>query len=275
MPSITTNGVQLNYIREGSGEPVLLVPGLLFGAKHWRPQIDVLRDEYDVIAVDLRGQHGSQTTHDPTEYDMWNQAEDIFGLIQQLEIAPVHYVGLSMGGFIGMRLALQHPEALRDMVLMDTTDMPEHAEKVVIYEAFRQILESDGIEDVLPAMPKIFFKQSFIDGQPEQVESWLSDLRAGNPQGTARASRAVDERDDISDRTPTISIPTLVIHGTDDAAIDLERAEALAQRIPGARLETIDGAGHQSNVDSPDEVNRLLQAWLAEARQRSTAGAAG
>ena len=275
MPTITTNGVEMNYIREGSGEPVLLVPGLLFGAKHWRPQIDALKTDYDVVAVDLRGQHSSQTTDDPVEYDMWNQMEDVFGLIQQLGIAPVHYVGLSMGGFIGMRMALKHPEALRDMVLLDTTDLPEHAEKVEIYEAFRQILETDGMETVLPAMPPIFFKQSFIDGEPEQVEAWLNDLRAGNPQGTAHASRAVDKRDDISDRTPSIAVPTLVIHGTEDAAIELERGEALAGRIPGARLEKVVGAGHQSNVDSPDEVSRLLKDWLAEVRQTSGAGAAG
>jgi pimeloyl-ACP methyl ester carboxylesterase len=275
MPSIKTNGVELTYIREGAGEPVLLVPGLLFGAKHWRPQIDALKSDYDVIAVSLRGQHGSETTDDPEGYDMWNQMEDVYGLIQRLDIAPVHYVGLSMGGFIGMRMALKHPEVLRDMVLMDTTDLPEHEEKIPMYEAFRQILESGGIEEVLAAMPPIFLKQAFIDGHPDEVEAWLNDLRGGDPLGMARASRKVDHRDDISDRTPTIDVATLVIHGSDDAAVDLERGEALAQRIPGARLEVVEGAGHQSNVDSADEVNRLLLAWLAEARRESPAGAAG
>ena len=275
MPTITTNGVEIYYIREGSGEPVILVPGLLFGARHWQPQIDALKSDYDVIAVDLRGQHHSQTTDDPAGYDMWNQMEDVYGLIQQLGVAPVHYAGLSMGGFLGMRMALKHPEAVRSLVLIDTTDLPEEAEKVEIYEAFRQVLESGGIENVLPAMPPIFFKQSFIDGQPKQVEAWLDELRAGNHQGTAHASRAVDNRDDISDRTPTISVPTLVIHGTEDAAIDLDRAEQLAARIPGSRLEKVEGAGHQSNVDSPDEISRLLKEWLAEVRQGSVAGAAG
>ena len=275
MPTITTNGVEMNYIREGSGEPVLLVPGLLFGAKHWRPQIDALKDAYDVIALNLRGQHGSQATDDPADYDMWNQTEDVYGLIHQLDIAPVHYVGLSMGGFIGMRMALKHPEALRDLVLIDTTDLPEEPEKVEIYEAMRQILESGNLESVLPALPISFFKQSFIDGQPDEVEAWFDDLRAGNPNGFAKASRGVDNRDDISDRTPKINLPTLVIHGTEDVPIELERGEALAGRIPGARLEKVVGAGHQSNVDSPDEISRLLKDWLAEVRQKPGAGTAG
>jgi pimeloyl-ACP methyl ester carboxylesterase len=275
MPTITSNGVELNYIREGSGEPVLLVPGLLFGAKHWRPQIDVLKDDYDVIALDLRGQHGSQTTEDPAAYDMWAQMEDVYGLIQQLGIAPVHYVGLSMGGFIGMRMALNHPEALRDLALIDTTDLPENPELAAIYEAWRQIVWDGDLEDVISALPGTFFKQEFIDGRPDDVEAWLNDLRAGNPRGTVLASRAVDERDDISDRTPSINLPTLVIHGTEDAAVPLERGEALAGRIPGARLKRVEGAGHQSNVDTPDEITRIIKDWLAEVRQRSTAGAAG
>ncbi len=273
MPRITTNGVELNYTREGSGEPVLLVPGLLFGAKHWRPQVEVLKDDYEVIALDLRGQHGSQTTDDPAGYDMWNQMEDVYGLIQQLGIAPVHYVGLSMGGFIGMRMALKHPEALRDLMLLDTTDLAEVEDNIAIYEAFRQLVDGGELEKVAPALPITFFKQSYIDGEAEAVESWLNELRASNPQGMTRASRAVDDRDDISDRTPQISLPTLVVHGTEDAAIPLERAEALASRIPGARLEMVEGAGHQSNVDTPDEVSRLIKAWLAEVRQKSTAGA--
>jgi 3-oxoadipate enol-lactonase len=275
MPTITCNGVELNYIRDGSGEPVLLVPGLLFGANHWRPQIHALKDEYDVIAVDLRGQHGSQTSDDPAAYDMWAQMEDVYALIQQLGIAPVHYVGLSMGGFIGMRMALKHPEALRDLALIDTTDLPENPELAAIYEAWRQIVWDGGLENVISALPGTFFKQEFIDGRPDDVEAWLNDLRAGNHRGSVLASRGVDERDDISDRTPTINLPTLVIHGTEDVAVPLERGEALAQRIPGARLEKVEGAGHQSNVDTPDEISRIIKDWLAEVRQKSTAGAQG
>jgi pimeloyl-ACP methyl ester carboxylesterase len=275
MATISTNGVEMFYTREGQGEPVVLVPGLLFGAEHWRPQIDALRSDYDVIAVDLRGQHHTQTTNDPAEYDMWNQMEDIYGLITQLGIAPVHYVGLSMGGFIGMRLALGHPEALRDLVLIDTTDLPEEPEKVEMYEAFRQMWSEGNIEAVISALPPIFFKQAYIDDHPDEVEAWLYQMRTNNPEGGVHTSRAVDQRDDISGQTPSITIPTLVIHGTDDAAIDMERGEQLAARIPGARLEKVEGAGHQSNVDTPDEVSRLIKNFLAEVRQHAAAGSTG
>jgi len=187
MPTITTNGVEMYYIREGEGEPVLLVPGLLFGAHHWQPQIDALKGDYDVIAVDLRGQHHTQTTDDPDGYDMWSQMEDVYGLIQQLGIAPVHYVGLSMGGFIGMRMALRHPEALRELVLIDTTDMPEKPENVEMYEAFRQEVDAGRIENVVSALPPIFFKQAYIEGSPDKVEAWLDGTRPRRPIAVQRS----------------------------------------------------------------------------------------
>ena len=262
MPTVSTNGMTMHYIREGSGDPVLLLPGLLFGAEHWRPQIDALKDRFDVIAVDLRGQHHSQVTAEPAGYDMWNQAEDVFGLIQALGIGPVHCIGLSMGGFIAMRLALRHPETVRDLVLMATTCQAEDPEKVELYEGMRQVLEGGGLESVVTALPVIFFRDDYIADHPEAVEAWIQSLRDGDPAGFARASRAVDHRDDISDQVGAIGVPTLVIHGTEDAAIDADRAEDLAERIPGARLEWIEGAGHQSNVDSPFAANALISAFL-------------
>jgi len=263
MPRINVNGVELNYIREGAGEPVLLAHGLLFDAEHWRPQIDALKADHDVIAVDLRGQGQSAGSDDQASYDLWNQAEDVYGLLQALAVGPVHWVGLSMGGMIGMRVALRHPEVLRSLTLIDTTARGEEPDRVERYEAFRGILESGGIEHVLPAMPPIFLKDQFIAEHPEAVENWFEMLRRSDHASVARASRSVDARDDITEQVGEISVPTLVIHGTEDAAIDPEKGEELARTIPGARLEWIAGAGHQSNVDSADEVTRLVAEFIA------------
>src|SRR5258708_36292562 len=129
MTTVSPKGIEMDYERKGSGEPLLLVPGLLFGAEHWRPQLDVLASDDDVIAVDLRGQYHTTTTEEQAGYDMWNQMEAVYGLIQALGIAPTHYAGLSMGGFIGMRMALKHPEVLRDLILIGTQAGPEEPEQ--------------------------------------------------------------------------------------------------------------------------------------------------
>src|SRR5258708_11291897 len=275
MPTVSTNGIEMYYERQGSGEPLLLVPGLLFGAEHWRPQMDVLASDYDVIAVDLRGQYHPTSTEDQAGYDMWNQTEDVYGLIQALGIAPTHYAGLSMGGFIGMRMALKHQEVLRDLILIDTQAHSEDPEKAAMYAAMREILRAGQFDAVAPAMPATFFCDDFIVNQSAQVDAWLARLRENNHQGSAHASQGVDERDDITDRLGEIQVPTLVAHGTEDVPIEIERAEEMASLIPGARFARIEGAGHQSNVDHPEEVTALIRDFLAQVRQGAPAGSAG
>ena len=271
MPTVKTNGIEMYYERKGSGEPLLLVPGLLFGAEHWRPQMDALAQEYDVIAIDLRGQYHTTTTEDQADYDLWNQAEDVHGLIQALGIAPTHYAGLSMGGFIGMRIALRHPEDLRDLVLIDTQSRAEDPEKIAQYDAFRQLYLQGVMEPLRAALPLTFFCDDFIANHRDQVEAWMDNLMAGDHVGSMHASQGVDDREDITDRLGEIKLPTLVAHGTEDVPIEIEKAEEMASLIPGARFTRIEGAGHQSNVDHPQEVSTLIADFLAGVR----AGAAG
>src|SRR5215469_13556529 len=141
MATVRVNGVRLRYIREGAGDPVLLLHGYLFGADSWRPQIDALRDRFDVIAVDLRGQFGSETTADG--YDLWNQARDVREFVDALGLPPVHVVGLSLGAMLAMRLALRNPAAVRSLVLMDTSARSEDPELAERYEAMAQVAEED------------------------------------------------------------------------------------------------------------------------------------
>lgn len=259
MPTVVGNGVTFNYVREGAGPSVLLVHGYLFGADWWRPQIDALRDRFDVVAVDLRGHHGSETTADG--YDLWNQAADMRAVIDALDLGPVHLVGLSMGGMIGMRLALRHPELVRSLVLMDTSAAPEDRERVERYEAMMEVVAAGQLDAVLPALPPIFLADDFIAARRDDVDAWLARLAAADHMGLVRALDAINKRDDISHRLAEIRVPTLVIHGEDDVSIPVERARELAGGIPGARLELVSG-GHQSNVDRPEETSRLIRDFL-------------
>jgi pimeloyl-ACP methyl ester carboxylesterase len=172
---------------------------------------------------------------------------------------------------IGMRLALRHPEDIRSLVLLDTTARGENPDKVERYEAFRHVVERGDLDAVTPALPPIFFDDKFIRDHADQVEAWLDMLRASNIPGLIRAGRGIDTRDDISEQIGAIGVPTLVAHGSRDAAIELEKAQDLAARIPGARFELIDGAGHQSNVDHPTEVSGLIRSFLAEIRTGAAA----
>jgi pimeloyl-ACP methyl ester carboxylesterase len=270
--TIRSNGVELYYERLGKGEPVLFVHGLLFSTESWRHQLDTLASEYDVIGVDLRGQGRSETTDDAAGYDLWNQAEDIHGLIDQLGIAPTHYVGLSMGGMIGMRLCLRHAADVRSLVLLDTQAGLELEESVPMYQAFIDVTEAGGLEDVLPGIPPMFFSGAFPQQHPEVIDAWTKRWREANVFGMTRASRGVIYRtDDITGQIAAINVPTLVLHGTEDAAIETERGEAVARAIPGAGFDLIPGAGHMSCVEKAEDVTRRISDFLAQVK--TTAGA--
>ena len=263
MPTVVANGVRLRYIREGAGDPVLLLHGFLFGADSWRPQMESLRDDFDVIAVDLRGQFGSEATADG--YDLWNQARDVHEFISMLELPPVHVIGLAMGGMIAMRLAMRSP-AVRSLVLMDTSAWAEDPELAERYEAMAQVVESGDLEAVAPALPKLFLADDFIAAHRDEVAAWLDRVRAADPSGFVHALRALNARDTIAARLFEIMVPTLVIHGEQDVAIPVERGADLADAIDGARLELTSG-GHQSNVDRPDVTSRLIRDFLLEVHE--------
>jgi pimeloyl-ACP methyl ester carboxylesterase len=111
---VEVNGAQLHYSDVGSGQrTVVFGHGLLWSGEMFTPQIDALSDRFRCVAVDWRGQGRSAVTD--SGYDMDTLTEDLAALIEHLGIAPVDYVGLSMGGFIGMRLAARHPELVRSL----------------------------------------------------------------------------------------------------------------------------------------------------------------
>ena len=259
MTVVQTNGVRLNMVREGAGPPVVLLHGYLFGAEWWRPQIEALRDRYEVIAVDLRGQMASETTADG--YDLWNQAEDIHGVIHELDLAPAHVVGLSMGGMIAMRLALTHPADVRSLVLMDTSAVPEDPEMNDRYEAMFSVAAEGNLEPLIPAMPPIFLADDFIVDHRDEVDAWLDRLREADVRGLVEVGRAIGRRDDILGRLGEIEAPALVIHGEQDVPLPLDRGREVASAIRGARLVTVSG-GHQSNVDRSRETSRLIREFL-------------
>lgn len=120
MPHISVNGVTLHYEEQGSGaETVVFVHGLLMNHRMFDAQIEVLKTNYRCIAFDLRGQGQSEVTR--SGYDMDNLTTDTAALIEALQCGPCHFVGLSMGGFIGMRLAIHHPHLLRSLSLLETS----------------------------------------------------------------------------------------------------------------------------------------------------------
>jgi pimeloyl-ACP methyl ester carboxylesterase len=270
MPTFSRNGAVIHYLDTGApagradAATVFFGHGLLFSGWMFHPQIAELQTEYRCVAIDWRGQGESAATQDG--YDMDTLADDAVALIESLGIAPVHYVGLSMGGFVGQRIAARRPELIRSLSLLDTSAGPEDPENVSRYKLLGWIYRLTGITPLRKAVRPIMFGPTFLADASRKplIEEWERRLARSPRSGIRKAVIAVAERKPVEDEIGRIQAPTLVLVGVDDAATPLAKAQRIAELIPGARLATLPDCGHTSTLEASDTVTGLLRDFLAE-----------
>jgi pimeloyl-ACP methyl ester carboxylesterase len=278
MPTIRVNGATLWYDEHGSGpETIVFAHGLLWDGRMFEAQVAELSARYRCVTYDFRGQGRSEVTADG--YDMDTLSDDAAELIERLGCAPCHFVGLSMGGFIGMRLAARRPELIRSLVLMETSADPEPAENVPRYRMLGRVvrvLGRLGMRLVMPRVMHIMFGRTFLEDPARDAERklWKARGMENRPAGILRALDGVITRRPIYDELGRIARPTLVMVGDEDVATVPAKAERIRGAIPGARLVIIPGAGHTSSVEQPAFVNRVLKEFLARVGSAATAAGA-
>ncbi len=269
MPTFTRGEATVHYTDTGAapGRPdaptIFFGHGVLFSGWMFHPQIAAFRGKYRCVAIDWRGQGDSAATRDG--YDMDTLTEDAVALIDALGIAPVHYVGLSMGGFVGQRIAARRPELVRTLSLLDTSAGPEDPDKVKRYKLLGRIYRITGITPLRKALVPIMFGPTFLadTSAVPVIDEWERRLRRARRSGVSKAVMGVANRLSIENEITSIKKPTLVIVGADDAATPPEKAQCIAERIPGARLAQIPDCGHSSTLEKPDTVTGLLRDFLA------------
>jgi len=262
MPYIDANGVKLFYTDQGNGpETIVFAHGLLWSHKMFEAQVGFLKDKYRVIAYDHRGQ-GQSEAKGP--YDMEIVAEDAAELIKALGLGSVHFVGLSMGGFVGMRVAARHPELIKTLILLETSSNAEPVENLPKYKALNGVVKWVGIlpfvaNQVLPIM----FAASWLSNpvNKEKIQRWKSELRS-NKKSITGPVEGVIYRKGVEDELSKISCPTMIVVGDEDVATKPEKAKFIQMGISRSILHMITGAGHSSCIEKPTEVNRLIGDWL-------------
>jgi len=267
MPKLKVDGAELHYQDTGQGPPVVFAHGLLWSSSMFRFQVAELSSRYRCIAFDFRGQGQSEVTR--SGYDMDTLARDVAQLIEKLGAAPAHFVGLSMGGFIGMRLAARRRELLRSLVLMETAADREPRLNVPKYTLMTLLGRLFGFGPLVGEVMKIMFARPFLEDPSRTAlrEEMRQSLLANNVKGTARAVNGVVFRRDVEDELCKIGLPTLVISGELDAAVVPLRSRRTAALIPGAKFAAIPRAGHTSTLEEPAAVNAALSSFLdAQAR---------
>jgi 3-oxoadipate enol-lactonase len=257
MPILESGDAHIHYVLEGqSGSPVLVFSNSL-GANYsmWDPQAHEFRKKLGVLRYDTRG-HG-QSAPTPGPYSIELLGKDVIAMLDALDLDRVHFCGVSMGGMIGMWLALNAPERLNKLVLSNT------AAKIGTPEGWNARIESvqkNGMKSVASAILERWFTQAFRQNAPETMASILKMLEGTDPDGYAACCAAVRDFD-CREQLNNIRTPTLVIAGAHDPATPPADGRFLAQQIPGARYAELNAA-HLSNIEAQGLFNDELAAFL-------------
>ena len=268
MPTIKANGINLFYEdsdpNNESGKEVLVFShGLLMNHHMFDAQVAALSERYRCIAYDHRGQGQSQITEGG--YDMETVAEDGSALIEALGLAPCHFAGLSMGGFVGMRLAARRPELLKSLILMETSADPEPAENVPKYNRMNFVAKWFGLRWVVNPVMAILFGKSFMSdpARANDRDTWKKRILSNDRTGITKAVVGVFTRKSVYDELANINLPTLIIVGEEDTATVPAKAERINGAIKDSKLVYIAKAGHSSSVEEPAAITATLEKFLS------------
>jgi pimeloyl-ACP methyl ester carboxylesterase len=264
MPHLTTNGVSFHYEDTGGpGPAVVFSHGLLMSGRMFSAQVEAFRERYRCIVYDHRGQ-GQSSDPGGRSHDMETCFRDAVAVIEGLDARPCHFVGLSMGGFVGMRLAARRPDLLYSLTLMETSAEPEPAENIPRYRMMARVAGWFGTRFVADKVMPILFGKTFMTdpARAEERAGWRAEI-ASRPRSIVRAVNGVIERQGAMDEASSIRLPTLIVVGEEDVATPPPKARRIQSLIPGSRLARIAGAGHSSSVEQPAEVTQALSDFFA------------
>ncbi|QCC57570.1 alpha/beta hydrolase [Natrinema thermotolerans] len=247
----------------GEGQPVVFAHGTLMDRTMFAPQLEALRDEYRAVAYDLR----ARTDRYAPGYDLWDLADDCDALLDGIGEDSAVIAGMSMGGFMGLRFALEYPERVDGLILIDSMATPHPEDERAEYEAL-----VEPYEDTLEPMPREIaegstaelFGETTHEETPELVEAWVDRWATYPGRAVHYELNSWLGREDVTDRLSEIDVPVLIVHGEEDPSIAPAQAEPMLEELPDAEMELIPEAGHTSNLEGPDETNEAIRSFLDE-----------
>jgi pimeloyl-ACP methyl ester carboxylesterase len=258
MPVLSVNSIELHYLEAGSGQPVLLLHGLGSCSDDWFFQAPILAERCLVIAPDLRGHGQSSKPRGPMS--VAQLAADIAGLMDRLDLAPAHIVGLSLGGLVGQQLAIDFPQKVNRLILVNTF---AHLWPTSLRETYT-LLRRAMTATLLPMRMAARIVAADLFPQPPQAElrRYAFDRVGANDLTSYRALIRAIRRFDTRPVLHRIHAPTLVITGDRDNVVPRGCQLQLVRGIPQVRWRLVRDSGHATPVDQPEEFNRLMLEFL-------------
>ena len=265
MPKFKYDDIEINYRKEGNGEPLVLISGLGSNMRRWDFQIPHFLDKMTVISLDNRGTGSSSRPNYSFTMDMF--VEDVKHLLDHLNITEkIHLCGISMGGMIAQHFTLKYPEAVKTLLLLATTPKTETAGIAQPSDSFRKSF--DDPEAAFQTRLAVLYTSPFRRKikKDAQLYDKLKNEVVENPttaQDYFNQAAAIAGHD-TTEQLSNIKQPTLILVGNKDRLAPHRYSELLHTNIPNSKLEIIDGVGHGFIVEVAEKVNETIWSFLKE-----------
>ena len=257
----TESGIAIGCDEAGGGEktPVVFLHGVGSDKSVWRPQLDHFGEERRAIAFDYPGYGDSDPAPDGTTRD--DYAAAILSAMTELGVNRAHVCGLSLGGVVAIAMHHLSGDSCASLILADT--FAEHPEGQAIYD--RSVAASENMRALAESRVDVLLAQPADPAVRSEVVETMSRIDPAAYRVGAEAVWLADQHD----RASAIRVPTLVLCGASDRVTPPALSLVLTRLIPGARCEVIEGAGHLSNLERPDEFNTIVGAFVRAVDSRS------
>ena len=241
------------------GAPLLVLANSLGTSQQlWGRQLPELTERFRVLTYDHPGHGASALPTEPCTVEAF--AHGLLRLLDELALERVSVCGTSLGGMVGMALALAAPERVERLILSCTS---AHLGPPDGWTGRARVVRAEGIAAIADAVVVRWFTSELAREQPETVARFRAMLVGTPPEGYARCCDALAVWD-ARERISAIPVPTLVIAGAEDQATPVEHARFLASRIPQARLLVLERAAHLANVGRAEEFTNVVSDYLGE-----------
>lgn len=258
MSQIEVNSTSIHYESTGEGRPILFIHGLGSSTRDWEWQVEHFASSYRVITLDLRGHGQSDKPEGP--YSIQQFSEDVAELIDELDLAPVSVVGISLGGMVAFQLATDHPGLIDRLVVVNA--LPDNK---LLQEARGQIWMRRLIVRFLglERMGRILGERLFPDEDLEEERAQMAQRWAENDKRAYQASfEAAVDWPGVTNQLSSFDRPTLMI-SSDQDYVGLDQKQPYLDALPGVEHAVIDDARHAVPVERPGRFNEVLAGFLS------------
>ncbi|MFC8799180.1 alpha/beta fold hydrolase [Promicromonospora sp. NPDC057138] len=255
MEFIEAGGLRIAYERAGQGPPLVLVHGAAEDGRVWQVQLAGLADELTVVAWDEPG--AGRSSDLPDGFGLAGYADALAALLETLELGPAHVAGVSWGGTVALELYRRHPELVATLIMIDAYagwkgSLPAEEVRARVAGA-REMLAAPRAE-FDPTFPGLF-----AGDPPAELAPLLADVAADVRPATLAQQLGIMAEADLTDLLPRIAVPTLLVWGRLDVRSPLTVARQFEDAIGDTTLVVIEGAGHLSHLERPDQVNDAVR----------------